>query len=243
MMNATNRISFSVAVLWIAAAGQARADQVIIDSHLQGWVNNTGNGNGASDGNNTFTGNIGGSPGSRFNSWASFDLSGLTGTITSVTLEIPLADYIANSPVLYTISINDVNTSLQSLSDRTSGMSGYTDLGSGNQYGTIAGDHETHLVSLSTQAVADVNASIGKNFLLGFTNLTTNLVSPDSAGGGLGVYTNGQTFDNTSFTGHPTLILTTANTIVAPEPSTLAMLASAIPLGIDWWLRRRGRAS
>jgi hypothetical protein len=31
--------------------------------------------------------------------------------------------------------------------------------------------------------------------------------------------------------------------VVAPEPSTLAMIGSAVPLGIGWWLRRRRRAA
>jgi hypothetical protein len=31
--------------------------------------------------------------------------------------------------------------------------------------------------------------------------------------------------------------------ISAPEPSTLVMIASAVPLGIGWWLRRRRRAA
>jgi hypothetical protein len=34
-----------------------------------------------------------------------------------------------------------------------------------------------------------------------------------------------------------------ADTIATPEPSTIALVASALPLGLGYWLRRRRRAA
>jgi hypothetical protein len=46
-----------------------------------------------------------------------------------------------------------------------------------------------------------------------------------------------------SYSGSGNWTHTPLDPISAPEPSTLAMLASAVPLGIGWWLRRRKRAT
>lgn len=180
-----------------------------IHSDNQGWVNSLGEGNGAIDGNNTFTGN---EFTHRFNSWASFSIPSLSSLFTSATLEMTLTPAEPEFPAIYTIGIYDVNTPFSSFEDNTSGIAGYTDLGSGALYGSVAGFDGLVSVTLSAQALADINASQGAVFILGFTNITLNgEISAENDD--IGVYPNG------SGSGEPRLIL------AVPEPSTNCLLS------------------
>jgi hypothetical protein len=190
----------------------ARAGTFTVASDLQGWVRSTGEGNGAVDGNNTFTGN---EFSGRFNSWSNFNLSGVSGTVTSAVLDITLERFPFGDTGAYTIGINDVSTPLSAFVSSSSGVAGYTDLGSGNQYGTATGANDEIFVTLSSQALADINAALGAGFILGYTNLTLNGV-PSGPGDDIGSYTNNLE------SGHPVLILTTG--AVVPEPTSVVLL-------------------
>ena len=206
-------------------AGPMAADASTVASDLQGWVNSSGGGNGAYDANNTYTGN---SSGVRYNSWANFDLSSVSGPVTSAQLELFTFTWPGgNGP--YVVSIHDLGTSLASLASGVPGVAAYSDMASGALYATTSlGDGTTTIVTLSAQAVADINAALGSTFRVGFTNDTLNAVSASS--GNLGVYTNGNTY------GYPRLIL---NPESVPEPGTLALAGLGL-FGIGFSRRRAG---
>lgn len=212
----TRTILGSMALCLLAGPMMAGASTVASD--LQGWVNSSGGGNAAYDANNTYTGN---SSGVRYNSWANFDLSSISGPVTSAQLELFTFTWPGgNGP--YVVSIHDVNTSLASLASGVPGVAAHNDMANGALYGTASlGDGTTTFVTLSAQAVADINASLGSTFRVGFTNDTLNAVNASS--GNLGVYTNGNTY------GYPRLILSAEN---VPEPGSLALAGLGL-LGIS----------
>jgi hypothetical protein len=229
---------FRIALLAVAviALSAPPAFAVTVASNLQGWVNSAGTGIAGGNGSNTFTGNEGGN---RFNSWANFDLTGVTGPIGTAVLEIYSEIYPAGGPS-YLTGVYDVSTSLASLTSTSSGVAGYTDLGSGHQYGSATLAHAaTQFVTLSAQAVADINAALGGTFRVGFTNITLNAVDP--SGDGVGVYTHGNSLGNqndpsTWVPGHPRLILTPA--AVPLPPALVLTLIGGVIGGVA--LRRRG---
>ena len=210
---------------WFAAPANA---SVIIASDLQGWVTDSGNGNSGGNGNNTFTGN---EFGGRFNSWADFVLPILSGqTVISATLELTTENFPGGNPP-YDVGIFDVSTPLAAFLTNTSDVAGYTDLRTGTSYGTALGmTNGTSSILLSAQAVADINAALGGNFLLGFTNETLNAI-PSDPGDDLGIYTNGQLSD------HPVLVLETA---AVPEPVSLLLVGTGAAALIA---RRRAQKS
>ena len=239
-----NRTFLFAVLLVMSVAGPARAGILItppadegtcsmtFNSNLQGWVNSAGFGNGGANGHNTFTGN---EFGARFNSWASFSLPASSGTVVTASLQLPLLRYPFQNPDQQTVGVNDVDTPLASFVSSTSGVNGYNDLGTGNPYGTVTGANEIHTVVLSAQAVADINAAIGGDFILGFTNLTLNPLDPN--GVDIGIYTNGLTANN------PQLILEMTGCAV-PEPAGITVLAIGITsLGVCAGVRRRRMAA
>src|SRR5262249_41920562 len=149
----------------------------------QGYVADDGFANGAYNGNNTFTG----IEGSRhFSSWAAFSIpAGIYGT---ATLQVRSDTWPFGSPAVYEIGIFDVTTPLAVLAARTSGIAGYDDLGSGNEYASalLGFDPVPVAIGLDDQAVADINAAAGGVFIVGFTNETTNAVT--AVADALGIY-------------------------------------------------------
>jgi hypothetical protein len=200
-----------LALLAVATlAGPSASQAVTIGSDLQGWLSSVGTGNGATNGNNTFTGN---ESGYRYNSWANFDLSAVSSPIASAQLEIYARTYPTGGGP-YSVSIYDVSTSLAALSNRTAGVAGYLDMMGGSLYGVASLSNDTTvLVTLSAQAIADINAALGGTLRVGFTNDTLNLLDPAGPIGG--VHTNGL------LSSYPRLILTPS---AVPEPGTLALL-------------------
>ena len=173
----------------VVVVNTACANTITVNTNAQGWVNSSGQSNGASNGNNTFTGV---ELGKYYNSVANYDLTSVSGTVVSATLDITLANWdngFGNLTGPNTLGIYDVNTPLSSFQSFSPGVAGYNDLGSGNLYGTVTGYKESHLITLSAQAVADINAALGGNFLLGFTNWTQNSLNPNT--NDIGIYING----------------------------------------------------
>jgi hypothetical protein len=183
------------------------ANALSIDSDAQGWVNSAGSDNGSSDGNNTFTGN---EYGARYNSWAQFDLSGVSSPIASATLELELARWPSQATEIYTLDIFDATTKT------------YTDLMTGNIYGSVSGNNGTYTITLSNAAISDINANLGGMIIFGFTNATLNLEQDLS--GDLGIYING-------FYGNPNdspILHLSGNASPVPEPTTMFLFGTGI---------------
>jgi hypothetical protein len=215
----------------MVTASSVGAASLTIDSDLQGWVNTSGTANGADNGNNTFTGN---ESGDRFNSWANFILPVFDGTVTSAILDIPLLRFPFEDPGLHTVGIYDVNTPLLAFIFSSSGVAGYVDLGSGSLYGTVTGANEQHFVTLSAQALADINAAGPGSFILGFTNMTMNAEDP-AFDVDIGIYTNANSINR------PSLILETSE---VPEPASLLLLGTGlVGVGVRRWRKRQANAS
>jgi len=202
----------SVAGFLVAGVAQAHT----VASNNQGWVNSLGGSNGGFNGNVAFAGN---EFDQRYNSWASFDLSGLSGVVTSAKLELFTTVFPANSGLTYNVGVYDVSTPLSALLGNTSGVAGYSDLRSGNLYASEDfGDLSTISLTLSAQALADINAAIGADFVVGFTNITLNTV-PSGPEDDVGIFTNG------GQPGHPVLVLDFG---AVPEPSALALVITCL---------------
>lgn len=223
-------VSAISASIFISSSAQA----ITIDSNLQGWVGSDGIGNGAANGNNAFTGNA---FGNRYNSWANFDLSGLAGTVLTAQLEVlSKAAPVGGS---YSLGIYDVSTPLADFggtSPTAPGASVYNDLGGGSLYGSNIFGDGTVLVTLSAQAVSDINTLLGQTFRVGFTNLTLNSVTPDPKSWGVGILTNGDR------TNRPQLILEFASAsapATVPEPDSLVLFA--LGLAGLWSMRKQAR--
>nr|WP_310525336.1 PEPxxWA-CTERM sorting domain-containing protein [Polymorphobacter sp.] len=205
----------------LVMAGSAQAAS--ITSFAQGWVNSAGNGNGASSGNNTFTGN---EFSDRYNSWAAFALP--AGTISSATLTLKPSPYQVFTP--HIIEIHAVTTSFADLASSSSGIAGYTDLGDGALFASVSLLSTQVTFSLSAAAISAINASAGGNFIIGFTNVTLNGV-PSGPTDDFGIYPGGNLADGTVL-----------NFGTVPEPASWAMLIGGFGLTGAAMRRRRNRA-
>jgi hypothetical protein len=159
--------------------------------------------------------------GGEYRSFFSFDLSGISGTVTSATLNLQRWDQ--TGPL--TLGLFDVSTPASTLvTGRQQGILSptiFADLGSGNSYGTFpvnyGGFMDILSFSLNANALADINAMTGSGyFSIGGAVLSGSGYIFAIDGGGL----------------PRELVLTTV-----PEPSTFALagIGATVLLG----LRRR----
>jgi hypothetical protein len=119
-------------------------------------------------------------PESEVRNFFTFDLSSLTGPITSATLTIPSNPFgIGYENTSGTASITytnwDVSTPIDDLDNGTNGLSTFADLGSGEKFGSAL-VHEGDLVTtvtLDAAALEDIAAAEGKAFAIGGSAMAT----------------------------------------------------------------------
>lgn len=106
-----------------------------------------------------------------FRNFFIFDLPSLTDTIVSATLRLTPRGY-RSSDASETYALYDVTTPLASLTDRSGGVAGFTDLGSGTSYGSrvfTAADAGVApvTITLNAAAIAALQAAAGARIGLG----------------------------------------------------------------------------
>jgi PEP-CTERM motif len=121
-----------------------------------------------------------GNPLSEVRNYFAFDLSDLTGPITSATLTIqsnPFGIGYVNTSGTDSITYTnwDVSESVDDLRNGTDGLSSFADLGSGEKFGSALvhdGDLVT-TVTLDAAALSDIAAAEGKEFAIGGSAMAT----------------------------------------------------------------------
>jgi hypothetical protein len=127
-------------------------------------------------------------PLSEVRNYFAFDLSSLTGAITSATLTIPSNPFgigynntSGSDSITYTNW--DVSTSVDDLMDGTNGLSTFADLGSGEKFGSALvhqGDLVT-TVTLDAAALEDIAAAEGQQFAIGGSAMATVTPVPEAS--------------------------------------------------------------
>ena len=202
-----------VACAALIGAGSAYADTFTLNSTSFGWWDSTG----AHTASNTNYGTGDNASNVDHRSFFVFDLSGVSGTITSATLRIFSAFYGSPDPT-ETLSIFDVSTPIPTLIANGTGQVGiYDDLGSGTLLGSTsvspANNNANVSITLNSATLTALQAGLGSNFAFG--GAITTLSRP-----GL---TEGVFFFTTNLTGTRQLIVETV-----PEPTSLLLLASGL---------------
>lgn len=137
----------------------------VIQANQTGWFNSSGTH--TAENTNYFVGDL---DGQQHNNFFGFDLSNISGVITSAVLNIgnDLGSGLSGGPVTWTTYDVDgaINTN-QSYSN----VGIFTDLGSGTSYGAVGVAAPTSNVSLALNAsgLAAVSNSVGKSFFVGGT--------------------------------------------------------------------------
>jgi hypothetical protein len=127
-------------------------------------------------------------PLSEVRNYFAFDLSSLTGPITSATLTIPSnpfgIGYVNTSGTDSITYTNwDVSTSVDDLMDGTNGLSSFADLGSGEKFGsTLIGPNDlVTTVTLDAAALEDISAAEGSQFAIGGSAIATVASVPEAS--------------------------------------------------------------
>jgi hypothetical protein len=139
---------------------------IVLEAVDRGWWRSDGHHDDAN--NNTYTGKHGAN---EFNSYFTFDLSGISSTVVAAELKLEVENYFGTD-AFETLSVWDVSTPAATL-DTWSVLQVqiYDDLMTGNQYGTFTAQPadvgSVKVIPLAPQAVADVTASLGGDFSVG----------------------------------------------------------------------------
>jgi hypothetical protein len=200
----------------------------------QGWWSDTHSNFDTND--NYFNGQ--GSVLAQMRSFFTFDLSSLSGTVVSATLELTRYEYASFDPT-ETIEFFDVSIPAAALNNNIGTSTAiYNDLGSGTSYGSFIvpaypfSDTETLSFALSAAAAADINASSP-----GFFSIGGSLTS-DGSQTAEGLFAGSHDF------GIQRLIVVTADApgaAAVPEASSLIAwsMVGLVSGGGCWWRRRR----
>ena len=216
------------AALCLFSAASARADTITITAGNSGWFAANGFHNGANQ--NYLAGDFG-----SYRNFFTFDLSGVSGTITGATLRLfNPADRFAVDPGTYTLY--DVLTPASALgltyAATPEGLAIFEDLGSGTVFGTLdvssAPGGTVISINLNAAALAALNSAGNGVFAIGGAVL-----------GG-----DGRIFADTGSGSTRELVLQTSAPAAVPEPLTLVMFGTGLA-GVAALRRRarQGRAS
>jgi hypothetical protein len=143
----------------------------VVEALNRGWWNESGYHD--SDNNGVMVGEV--KFDSSYRGYLSFNLSGISGTVTSAILRMEIAGYNSSDPS-EPVSLYDVSTSAATLEGSgTIRTDIYSDIGSGNVYGnaTITPDMAGTSIGirLSDQAISDLNAALGGFYSIGLRAL------------------------------------------------------------------------
>jgi len=115
------------------------------------------------------------------NNFFVFDLSGIGEQVLSAEFRIFSSWYTSADPS-ETFTVYDITGDIPAIRDGSAGVAGFMDMESGNAYGDFSvssGDNGTMLdITLNTQAIADINSSLGGQFAVGGTVSTLDMITP-----------------------------------------------------------------
>jgi hypothetical protein len=206
-------VKFVSLIALFLAGVPAFADVFTLDSEFRGWITSTDVGDGTSSANNYYAGiDASFNNGEELRNWFEFDLSSVTGTVTSATLELASGTYLSSQPS-ETFQLTSLPSSF-----------GFADLGTGTFYASQVysslDNSTTVAIALDAAAITDINA--GGTFGMGgrLTSLVESI--PGSQ--------NEAIFDQISgFPSQAQLIVNTSGTgPVAPEPASLLLFATGL---------------
>jgi hypothetical protein len=206
-----NSYILSIIVLPLLFAFSSSTLAIVINATDSGWYNN---------GHNSSNKNYAAGPNDTYRNYFVFDLSGVTGTITSATLRLD-SGLVSGTPTYDVYDVTtDVGTLMATHASGTTATNIHSDLGSGDFYGSgmITGAHTIHDFVLNSSAFSSMNAATGLWALGGRNN--------DSS----------YTFWGTNSSLTRQLIIETSS---VPESSTLALFGLGL-LALGLKRRKRG---
>jgi hypothetical protein len=207
-------IGSTISLLAITGSTAAQAATITVAAVDSGWYDSTGFH--LSTRTNYLAGEVGGST-PQFRNFFVFDLSGVSGVVTTATLRLDTASFSSFDPS-EDYSLFDVTTPSTTLRAGGSGMvATYADLGSGVSYGTRTytnvDDNLVRDIKFNAAGIAAVQAGLGGDFAIGGTVTTLRVpVDDEHVFGGSG-------------SGVRELVL---ETVAVPEPLTISLFGIGI---------------
>ncbi|TWU37280.1 PEP-CTERM motif protein [Novipirellula artificiosorum] len=226
------RLGIACMAVLAATAGQVQAGTMTFNTsdsqfdsgiNNQGWWSDTRPNNNSNE--NYFTGSASSSV---LRSFFTFDLSSLSGTVTSATLSLRRFDFISDEGS-ETLGFFDVLTDAATLNNNVGSSAAiFADLGTGVSYGSFTLDVATTpdvlTFNLNANALADIQSAQGGFFSIGGSLLTDD--------GNDRIFSSSGAFDPHSLT----VVTTSAGAV--PEPTSLAIFGFGA-FGLAGFRRRK----